>query len=84
MSGAQAVGDMELGERTSGIKPFFRYVTPWPDRERSFEEKVVSAGRSTYFPDDVLASLHDYNKFPRRRYFRLNNATLLGRVLHKF
>ena len=32
------VKDRELGERTSGIKPFFRYVTPWQDRERSFSE----------------------------------------------
>lgn len=77
---AGSVRDRELGERTSGIKPFFRYVTPWPDRERSFFEgggqTTVSAGRSTYFPrDDVLASLPDYDKFPRRRCSPILNKT---------
>lgn len=44
MSGARAVRVWELGERTSGIKPFFRYVTPWPDRKRSFRGEAGFPG----------------------------------------
>lgn len=47
MSGARAVRVWELGERTSGIKPFFRYVTPWPDRERSFRGEASFLGEGT-------------------------------------
>lgn len=41
----------EVGERTSGIKPFFRYVTPWPDRERSFRGEA--SFRGAYFPETM-------------------------------
>lgn len=44
--GARVVRVREVGERTFGIKPFFRYVTPWPwIGKEVFVEKLVSAGR---------------------------------------
>lgn len=36
-----AVRFRKLGERTSGIKPFFRYVTPWVDRGRRYGGKAL-------------------------------------------
>lgn len=49
----RAVRHRKLGERTSGIKLFFRYVTSWMDRERRYH-RATERARFRETPDIFL------------------------------